>query len=594
VAKEEDGSRKEGRAPVRRRAKRSRERPARPRREVFDGEESVEGFEDIDFNGTEFEEETTLSPRAPVTPAAPPSPEELEREEPAAPAPHEEPERRRPPSVFDVEEGPEMPEPVRVEGERPSREERKPARERKPPARRPTGGRTARGGAPAGGFSFIMPAAIIAAVATLVVTIIETRLGSIDYGNLVFFLVVFTLAAYFELELKGGGTINLGLAAILAALIALPVNLPDAPYSKISGAGSVQVVWVFLLGTLIVLVTRKIGKITKEDILGMMMDFAGVGLAALIFYLLIKILPKKPELLGHYTPAVLGAAAVCAGVLYLVYLASESFTLSSEGLFQARVYLQSVLRKSWLPYSILAFTGGVMGLIFVGIGMWSLIIVLPMLLIFMYAYNKVAATDQYLLETIRVLSAIPEETGMLETGHAERVSVLAVGVARELGLSPEDTQQIQFAAYLHDIGAITKEGIHGADQRQLTEVEGVIAGGVDIVGKVAYLDVAAEILGGREGLRDRVADVDKRRAVSLGAGILRAVDDFDSLVQGSESREPLSENEALTEMNLERGVKYDSKVLRAISRVLPRLPRELSASAEGSSESSPFWGDQEG
>ena len=88
--------------------------------------------------------------------------------------------------------------------------------------------------------------------------------------------------------------------------------------------------------------------------------------------------------------------------------------------------------------------------------------------------------------------------------------------------------------------------------------------------------------------------MDKRRAVSLGSGILRAVDDFEGLVSGSESREPLSEGDALTEMNLERGVKYDSKVLRAISRVLPRLPRELTASAEGSIESSPFWGDQEG
>jgi len=183
---------------------------------------------------------------------------------------------------------------------------------------------------------------------------------------------------------------------------------------------------------------------------------------------------------------------------------------------------------------------------------------------------------------------------MLERGHADRVSGLAVGVARELGLSPEDAQQVEFAAYLHDIGAITRQGVEAADQRQLTEVEGVIAGGVDIVGKVDYLDVAAEILGGREGLRDRVADVDKRRAVSVGAGILRAVDDFVSLVQGSEAREPLSESEALTEMNLERGVKYDSKVLRAISRVLPRVPRELATSAEGSLESSPFWGDKEG
>jgi len=507
------------------------------------------------------------------------------------------PSKREPASSFfeQEREGPAVPEPVVVDKSHPverelSDDEREPATERRPARERV---RRVRRSEPGNEFSFVMPLIILAALATLVVSILVTRLGSINYGNLGFFLVVFTMAAFFRLHLKGGGDISLGYAPLLAALIALPVGLHAIHYDKITAAGSVQVVWIFLIGSLIVFVSTNMTGFSKEDVLSLLLDYAGVGLIALVFFGLIKILPKKPELHGGYTPAVLGAAVVCAGLLFLVYLAKESFVLSSEGHFPTGVYFQSILRKSWLPFAIIAFTGGLMGLIFVGIGMWSLIIVLPVLLIFMYAYNRVAATDQYLLETIRVLSAIPEETGMLAVGHADRVAELSFGVARELGLSPEDAQQVQFAAFLHDIGAVTKHGVD-AEQRQLSEVEGVISGGVDIVGKVDYLDVAAEILGGREGLRDRVTDVDKRRAVSLGSGILRAVDDFEGLVSGSESREPLSEGDALTEMNLERGVKYDSKVLRAISRVLPRLPRELSASAEGSFESSPFWGDQEG
>lgn len=434
----------------------------------------------------------------------------------------------------------------------------------------------------------------IVAVAALVLALIWTRLGVIDYSDFVFLLVVFILASMFDLKLRGGGKISLGVAPLLAALIALPVNLPSMPYAKMTGAAAVQVIWLFLLGTAVVLMTRLNRKITRDDVLGLLMDFSGVGLAALVFYLVVKVLPKRPELLGHYTPGVLAAAALSALALFLVYLARVSYVLSSDGEFPPGVYFQSVMRKSWLAYGMLAFTGGAMGLVFVGIGVWPTLVALPFLLVFMYAYNRVAATDQYLLETIRVLSAIPEETGMLPRGHADRVADLAVGVARELGLSPEDAQQVEYAAYLHDIGAVTRQGVHGPDQRQLTEVEGVIAGGVDIVGKVPYLEVAAEILGGREGLRDRVSDVDKRRVVSVGAGILRAVDDFETLVQGNDIREPLSANDALTEMNLERGVKYDSKVLRAIARVLTRTPRECSTSAEGSSESSPFWRDEEG
>jgi uncharacterized membrane protein len=420
-----------------------------------------------------------------------------------------------------------------------------------------------------------------------------TRHAKIDYGNFLFFLVIFTIAAFFSLELRGGGKVSLGLAPLLAALIALPVSIPNVPYSKITAAGCVQVVWIFLFGTAVVLITRLFGEFHSEELVAALIDYTGVGFTALVFYVMMKILPQKMELLGHYTPALLGTMAVCGGVLYLFYIGQSSYLLSREGHFSPGAYLQSVLRRSWFPFLTAGFAGVLMGVVFVGVGMWSSLFVLPMLAVLIYAYDRLAATDQYLIETIRVLSSIPEETGKIEKGHGDRVARLSAGVARELGLSPDDIRQVMYAAYLHDIGAITREGPAGGEQRQLTEVEGVIAGGVDILGQVDYLEVAAEILRGREGLRDRVADVDKRRAVSLGAGILRAVDDFESLLRGGEVREPLSANDALTEMNLERGVRYDSKVLRAIARVYPRLPKEgLAPVVGGSSEESEFWSEQ--
>ncbi|MBU4301835.1 MAG: HD domain-containing protein [Actinobacteria bacterium] len=445
--------------------------------------------------------------------------------------------------------------------------------------RRPSRGRRTPGRAPRAGFPVAIVLIITAALATVIIAAFNTRVGSIDYSNLVFFLVVFTVAAHFDLKIKGGGKISLGLAPLLAALITIP---------------GVEVIWLFLLGTAITLVTRMLGEWDKDEFLGLLIDLTGVGVMVLAYHLLVKVLPDKPVLLGSYTPYMLGAVAVAAGVFFIFYAAREAYILSQEGYLPAAVYFKSVLRKSLVPFLIVGFIGVLMGLVFIGIGMWSMLIALPLLLVFMHAYNKVAETDQDLLETIRVLAAIPEETGMIPRGHADRVARLSMAVARELGLSPEDAQQVQCAAYLHDIGAITMTAESDADQKQLLEVESVAAGGVDIVGKVDYLEVAAEILRGREGLSDRVVDVNKRRAASTGAGILSAVDDFESLLRGGEGEEPLSEQEALTEMNLERGVQYDSKVLRAITRVLPRLDREgLSTGAEGSSEGPPLWGGQE-
>ncbi|MBU1672646.1 MAG: HD domain-containing protein [Actinobacteria bacterium] len=474
----------------------------------------------------------------------------------------------------------------------PEDEAREPAGPRRPARERERRERVSRGLPTGGGMALVLPVTGVVAFAFLVLSLIFTRFGSIDYSNLLFWFLVFTAAALLSLELKGGGSISLGLAPLLGAMLALPVKLPDVTYQNMSYSGCVEVMWVFLAGTIVVFLTTMVTHVHKEDFVGMLLDYIGVGFAATVFFLVVKVLPKKPILTGNYSPTVLIGIALAAAVLFVFFLAKESYVLSSEGYYATGVYFRSTLRKSWLPFLILGFTGVLMGLVFIGIGIWSVLFILPLLVVYWFAYHRVAATEQLLLETIRVLSAIPEGTGLVPPGHSQRVAAIAAGVAGELGLAPEDVKQVEYAGYLHDIGAINRAGAP-VDQLELASAEGVISGGVDILGKVEYLDVAAEILGGREGLRDRVTDVDKRRAVSLGSGILSAVDDFESLLRGSPDREPLGEQDALTEMNLERGVRYDSKVLRAIARVITRMPRESETIAEGSPESSSFWGEQE-
>jgi hypothetical protein len=433
-----------------------------------------------------------------------------------------------------------------------------------------------------GGPKFIIPLIIIAAIATLVLSIFYTRLRDAHWVFW-FYLVIFIVAAQFDLKIKGGGEINLGLAPLLAALL------------SIKGLPTVGVVWIYLFGTIAELIVRLLGgEVTRDEMLVMLLNYSGVGIMAVLFHGIFKVMPKKPLFLGNYWPGLIVAVVIAAAAYFVVQVFGMTFELSQEGYFPAAVYLKSAFRKSWLPYTAISFVGILMGLTYLGVGMWSVLFVMPILLVLRYAYNRVAATDRFLLETIRTLAAIPEETGMVDKGHAERVARLSAAVARELGLSPDDVYQVEYAAYLHDIGAIRKGQEPAPEQQQLMETEGVISGGGDVIAGVGYLDIAAEILRGREGLMDRVEDVGKRRAVSMGAGILRAADDFEGLLTGRGDREPLSESDALTEMNLERGTRYDSKVLRAITRVMARLPREgLLPSAEGSSESSSFWREQE-
>lgn len=444
------------------------------------------------------------------------------------------------------------------------------------------------------GAKIVIPIIVVAALAALVISIFYTKLSQAHWG-FIFYLLVFIVVAQFDLNIKGGGKLSMGIAPVFAALLTAGLVYKET-FVHLAPFPVVGVLWLFLFGSIAEIIVRApAGEMNRDDLLGMLIDYIGVGIMILAFHLIVKILPRGPEFLGYYWPGLLVAFGVAAVIFFLVEAVKLTFIQSQEGHFPPAKYISSIIRRSWSPYLMLIFTGALMGAVYVSTSMWYMLIVLPLLLVIWYAYNRVAATDKYLLDTIKTLSVIPEETGMIMKGHADRVATLSVAVARELGLSPEDALQVEYAAYLHDMGAITHGTDQESEQRELAEVEGVITGGVDIVGKVEYLEVAAEILRGREGLRDRVVDVGKRRAVSLGAGILWAVDDFENLVQGMGKREPMSEQEALTEMNLERGIRYDSKVLRAIARVIPRLSREegYSSIAEGSTESSPVRREEE-
>lgn len=426
-------------------------------------------------------------------------------------------------------------------------------------------------------------AAVIASLVTLALSIVFTNVSKIDFTNTVFFLVLFTVCANFDIELRDGARLSLGLAPLIGALVALPIKDP-----------AVEVVWIFLIGSLVTLVTERNKEISKERILELLFDYSAVGAFVLIYRLLLNVLPEKPELQGHYWPGILIASAIAAAFLFIAHVLRLSYMLSKEGQYPAGAYFSSVLRKYWVPFIAIGFLGVLMGLVFIGIGNWFVILVLPLLAVIRYAYNRIAAADIYLLGTVKTLSVIPEEIGKIPPGHSKRLATLAGAVARELGLGPEDTRQVEYAAYLHDIGVIAREEEHVSEQDRLLGVEEVVSGGEDILGKVDYLKVASEILRGRGGLEKRVVDPRKRRAVSVGSGILKAAEDFENLITGSDDKEPLSESEALTEMNLERGVKYDSKVLRAIAKVLPRISGEdLSFDAEVSSESAAFWREPE-
>ncbi len=420
------------------------------------------------------------------------------------------------------------------------------------------------------GARFLWILVALAAAVTLGLTIRFTRLADIHWGFW-FFLALFLVTQQFRLKLKGGGDIKLGFAILIAALIASGLGYAKRSVLKAPMA-PVWVIWIFLIGSIAEVVMYVLdGRMNRDEYTRMAIDFSGVGLSVLLFHGIVDLLPRTPEFNGNYWPGLLIAAGLASLVMYLFQLLGTALSLSQEGYFPTGVYLSSLMRRSWIPFMAVVICGFFGGLLYVGIGKWSSLFALILLFVLYFAYNRLAETDMYLLETVRALATVPEKTGALQEGHASRVAWLAGSIARELGLSPEDVTQVEYAAYLHEVGTIT-------DRKTTVDVEGEVRStypqSARVLSRVDYLTTASEILKGREGLAERIADPSKRKVVSAGAGILKAVEDFDLLVTGGESREPMTPSQAMTEMNLERGTKYESKVLRAMSRVISRLREE--------------------
>lgn len=445
------------------------------------------------------------------------------------------------------------------------------------------------GGAESGArFLWILVAA--AGAVTLGLAIRFTKLDDVHFGFW-FLLALFVITQQFRLKLRGGGDIKLGFAALVAALMASGLGYAKRSVLK-APIAPVWVIWIFLIGSIVELLVHVLeGRINRDEYTRMAIDFSGVGLSVLLFHGIVELLPKTPEFNGGYWPGLLIGAGFAALVMYLFQLFGTALSLSQEGYLPTGVYLSSLMRRSWIPFIAVVISGFFGGLLYIGVGKWSSLFALVLLFVLYFAYNRLAETDMYLLETVRALATVPEKTGVLPEGHASKVAWLAGSIARELGLSPEDVTQVEYAAYLHEVGTLTDKG---AEEDVGGEIRSSYTASARVLSRVDYLSTASEILKGREGLAERISDLSKRKVVSAGAGIIKAVEDFDSLVTGGESREPMTPSQAMTELNLERGTKYESKVLRAMSRVISRVREEgVEWIDKGDTKGSPLGGEQE-
>jgi PAS domain S-box-containing protein len=183
--------------------------------------------------------------------------------------------------------------------------------------------------------------------------------------------------------------------------------------------------------------------------------------------------------------------------------------------------------------------------------------------------------DMLMRQTVKALKSVVQTRDPYTAEHQEKVAKLSLAIAKQMGLSEERCNEVNFAASIHDIGKINvpsdilnKPGKLSIYEFEL--VKGHCRSGYDILCNIDFPWSIAQIIlqhhermdgsGYPEGLAGG--------EILLAARILSVADVFDAMSSHRPYRPSLGLDYALKELGANRGQLYDREVVDACFSVI--------------------------
>ncbi|MEE9524245.1 MAG: HD domain-containing phosphohydrolase [Thermodesulfovibrionales bacterium] len=172
--------------------------------------------------------------------------------------------------------------------------------------------------------------------------------------------------------------------------------------------------------------------------------------------------------------------------------------------------------------------------------------------------------------TIRSLVAATEARDPYIQGHTERVSTYAVGIAKEIGLTSDEINDVTLGATLHDIGKIgVADAILGKStsltEKERHEMETHVQKGTDIIHEADFLLHALPAIQyhhERPDGRGYPGGV-KMKDLPLIARIIAVADSYDAMTTDRPYRKGMADEEAMKELEKRSGTQFDADVVKA-------------------------------
>lgn len=179
-------------------------------------------------------------------------------------------------------------------------------------------------------------------------------------------------------------------------------------------------------------------------------------------------------------------------------------------------------------------------------------------------------------QTIKVLSNAIEANDEYTRGHCDRVTYYALSIAKELGFSQIENEQLEFSTILHDIGKISVPHHILNKEEKLTEEEWEIINkhpsvGYDIIQEVSFLRDAALVVRHHHEKFDGSGYPDSlcKENIPLMSRVVSIADAYDAMTSVRVYRKkPLTKIQAIEELKKKSGTQFDPKVVELFIKLI--------------------------
>jgi putative nucleotidyltransferase with HDIG domain len=357
----------------------------------------------------------------------------------------------------------------------------------------------------------------------------------------------------------------------------IPVSLPEG--GEITITFPIDFVVILVYGPALAMIVSAFssisllfGKNTKrvEKILFNASQFSiSSGLAGIIYYISGGIFGQQ-NFFNFVLPATLCALTYCIVNSFLVTgIISLDSGMNHSKVF--RINIREVL-PSYLAEAPLGF---IMAIIYVEIGILGILLFFFPLLLARRSFELYTKMRKMYLGTIRTLAAAIDAKDPYTHGHSERVSKMAIKLARKLDYLETEIEFIEYAAILHDIGKIGIEDHILGKKDKLTDQEyekvkqhPVI--GAKIIGSIEFLKKCSNTVLHHHERYDGKGYPDglKGEKISKCARLLAIVDSYDAMNSDRPYRKKLSEPEILNELDTQAGKQFDPEMVKVFISLL--------------------------